>query len=327
MNGEFCHWRRPQATGGGSRTRLGRRFAAIIFALASVAISQASSRAGEIGILVPAYFAPGTGGTEGYIDGWTQMAASAGKVQITAIFNPDGGPGPSADPGYAAEMSKLSLAGGEILGYVNTDYGSVPIGAVEAEIATYLTQYPGLINGFFLDGMSNVITNIGYYDALYGFIKSESLSYQAIGNPGTVTNQSYADDPAADTLLTFEGNAATYSVATVPSWVYAYPISTFANTVYAESAVQGMMRDLTLAADRNVGYIYVTDEAINPPGGYLYDRLPSYWNEEVAAVAAAVQEPSSAILLASGLLASALATRVGRSVAGSQPKPPARICG
>jgi hypothetical protein len=36
----------------------------------------------------------------------------------------------------------------------------------------------------------------------------------------------------------------------------------------------------------------VTDETLNPPTGYLHDRLPSYWNEEVAAVtAASVPDP------------------------------------
>ncbi len=255
------------------------------------------------------------------------MSDSAGKVGITAIFNPNGGPGPSVDPGYAVEMSKLRLAGGEIVGYVHTDYGSAPIHTVEDEITTYLSQYPGLINGFFLDGMSNALADLGYYESLYNFVKSQSLSYQVIGNPGTVTNQSYADSPAADTLLTFEGDATTFSQATTPSWVHAYPIGAFANLIYAESAVQGMMNDLALAADRNVGYVYVTDEAINPPGGYLYDRLPSYWNEEVAAVAAAIPEPGSVILLPSGLLVLALATRIGHSVVASQPKPPARIYG
>ena len=85
--------------------------------------------------------------------------------------------------------------------------------------------------------------------------------------------------------MTFENDAKYYAGATPPSWVYDYSSSHFANTIYDQPTVQGMMADVALAAQRNVGYVYVTDQPINPPTGYLYDRLPSYWNQEVAAVA------------------------------------------
>jgi hypothetical protein len=100
--GLFQQPAKPRKAG---RLRLGR-LATIILALAAVAIPFATVHAGDIGILVPAYFRPGTGGTEGYTDGWAKMAASARNAEITAIFNPDGGPLPDRDPGYAAAMTK-----------------------------------------------------------------------------------------------------------------------------------------------------------------------------------------------------------------------------
>src|SRR5208282_5187852 len=68
-------------------------------AVAGTLVSPSSARSDTVGIIVPAYFYPGTGGTEGFTDGWAQMAAAAGKVPITAIMNPDSGPSPGpADP-------------------------------------------------------------------------------------------------------------------------------------------------------------------------------------------------------------------------------------
>ena len=57
-----------------------------------------------------------------------------------------------------------------------------------------------------------------------------------------------------------------------------------------------MQAAVSLAASRNVGYIYVTNDS----GANPWDTLPSYWNAEVAAVSA-VPEPNSALLLLVGL--------------------------
>ena len=68
------------------------------------------------------------------------------------------------------------------------------------------------------------------------------------------------------------------------------------------------MADVALAAQRNVGYVYVTDQT--PPNPYA--QLPSYWDQEVAAIsAAAVPEPGSVTIMASGciLVASGIAVR------------------
>jgi hypothetical protein len=301
--------------------RLVARSLSIILALAAIAGAPVAARAGEMGVLVPSYFYPGTGGTEGYTDGWAEMVAAAGSVSVTAVFNPSSGPGSGTDPNYVTAMTNLELAGGKVVAYVYTNYGNVPIATVEGQITTYLSQYgnltsnpiPNLINGFFLDGMSNLPSELSYYQTLYSFIKGLSASYQVIGNPGTATDQSYlsSSPPGANTFLTYEGAAANYAAATPPSWVYGYPASNFANTIYAEPTVAGMMSDLALAASRNVGDVYITDQTLNPPTGYLYDRLPSYWNEEVAAIQS-LPEPGSLMMLAMGVLFSISGARAGR---------------
>ncbi len=59
------------------------------------------------------------------------MAASADAVPITAIFNPDSGPGPSADSNYITAMTNLELAGGGVVAYIYTDYGNIALSTVE----------------------------------------------------------------------------------------------------------------------------------------------------------------------------------------------------
>ncbi|WP_210208901.1 spherulation-specific family 4 protein [Roseiarcus fermentans] len=274
-----------------------------------VAFGPTASRAGDMRLLVPAYFDPGTGGTEGQTDGWAQMTASAGKVGITAIFNPVGGPDTSADPSYAAALAGFESAGGTVVAYIDTLYGAAPVGAMEAQIETYLSQYPGLIDGFFVDEMSVSAAALPYYQQLYGFVRALG-PYQVIGNPGTTTGQTYL--AAADTLTTVEVNAATYPATAPPSWVYVHPAPTFSNIVSGETSAAGMAADVALAYVRNVGYVYITDQVMTASDGDLYDRLPSYWSEEVATVAAQTPEPGSIALTAIGFLAMAGATRLAR---------------
>lgn len=58
------------------------------------------------------------------------------------------------------------------------------------------------------------------------------------------------------------------------------------------STVDQMKQAIDLAYQRNVGYVYVTDDS--PAGGANpFDSLPSYWTQEVTYVAS-VPEPGSA---------------------------------
>jgi hypothetical protein len=125
---------------------------------------------------------------------------------------------------------------------------------------------------------------------LYTYIKGLSSSYQVIGNPGTSTDPAYLtpSTPSADTLVTYENKAASYQGTSPSSWVYSYSPNHFANIMYDELSSQGMMADIALAAQRNVGYVYVTDQTLPNP----YAQLPSYWDQEVAAIKA-VPEPGA----------------------------------
>ncbi len=296
----------------------------ILMVVTGIIGAPAPVTAGSMGVLVPAYFYPGTGGPGGVGDGWAAMAAAASTISVTAIFNPNSGPLPGpADPNYITAMTNLELAGGQAVAYIYTDYGNTPLATVEGEITTYLSQYgnltsnpiPNLINGFFLDGMSTSPSEVSYYQSLYAFVKGLSASYTVIGNPGTATNSSYlnASPPTANTFLTYEGDAAGYTNANTSTG----PSSQYANTIYDQTTVAGMEANVAFAAHHNVGYVYVTDQSLNPPTGYLYDQLPSYWDQEVAAIStASVPEPGALTITASGCLLSSLGVALRRRTQG-----------
>ena len=181
----------------------------ILMVVTSIVVSPAHLKAGSMGVLVPSYFYPGTGGPGGTGDGWAAMTAAAGTIPVTAIFNPDSGPLPGpADPNYVNAMTNLENAGGTVVAYVFTNFANVPIATVESEISTYLTQYGRLINGFFLDAMTNDTSpsDLAYYHTLYTYIKGLSPSDLVIGNPGTSTSPAYLapSTQGADTLVTYE---------------------------------------------------------------------------------------------------------------------------
>ena len=60
-----------------------------------------------------------------------------------------------------------------------------------------------------------------------------------------------------------------------------------------------MLADLSKAVQLNAGYVYITDQTLPNP----YAQLPSYWDQEVAAIAT-LPEPGSLTILAAGALLS-----------------------
>ena len=85
--------------------------------------------------------------------------------------------------------------------------------------------------------------------------------------------------------MTFENNDQTQPYASSPpySWVFGSPASDFANTIYNQPAAADMAADVNTAPAYNAGYVFVTDQSTPNP----YGELPSYWNQEVAAIQSA----------------------------------------
>jgi len=284
-------------------------FLSLIVAVAMILQSSGTCRADNLGTIVPAYFYPGTGGPGGVGDGWAAMAAAAAQIPVTAIFNPDSGPLPGpADPNYVNAMTNLENAGGKAVAYVYTDDGSAPLTTVEGEMSTYITQYGSLIDGFFLDGMSVTPSTLSYYQSLDGYIRGLDSSYTVIGNPGQpylngVSPTGYLS--TADIFDIFEGpntapagDAGFNNYPYGQNWFQSYPAERFSNTIYDAPTSSAMLADISEGAQLDAGYVYVTDQTEPNP----YAQLPSYWDQEVSALASLPEPSPSAISLVLGSL-------------------------
>jgi hypothetical protein len=281
-------------------------------------VAEPTPARADVGTIVPSYFFPGTGGPGGSGDGWAAMDAAAGQVHLTAILNPNSGP--SSDPNviaaYTAATTNLEAAGGKVVAYVFTNDGNTPLATVEGQISTYITQYGKLINGFFLDAMFLTPSTLSYYQTINSFIKGLSPSYTVIGNPGQpflngVTPQQYLS--TADVFNIFEGpntdpNPSNPQFANYPygvNWFQSYPSNRFSNTIFDVPANAGdplhssaMLADLAKAYKLNAGDIYITNGMLPNP----YSQLPSYWDQEVAAISSLPEPSSLTMVLVTGSL-------------------------
>ena len=260
---------------------------------AFLAIALIFSMHASANILVPAYFYPSLDPAQ---SNWDEMTAAASKTNITAIMNPANGSGSAANSDYTAAINTFRAAGGQVIGYVPTTYGARAQADVLAEVSKYQHFYN--VDGIFLDEMSNLASNLAYYQTVYGGIKAINSAYSVFGNAGTNTLEGYLT--AADVLVTFE-NQTGYATYVPDAWTQNYAANRFEHLLYNVGSESTMLSDIALAQERNAGYVYVTDDnnanpnSINNP----WDTLPSYWNAEVNRVTTPL--PASGVLLFSSL--------------------------
>ncbi len=228
--------------------------------------------ADRLRLLVPAYQYP----TEGTL--WSELTEAAARVSVTAILNPDNGPGAVVDPDYVAVVNALRAAGGRVIGYVFTQYTARDTGLVLADARRYASLYA--IDGIFVDEMTDDAgaPHVGYYADLAAALRAFRPEWSVTGNPGTLCAPEYVTVAGLDRILTFEDGAGYLGWEPDP-WMLAQPPGRFASLLHSSGSV-AMRAALAHAADRNVGAIYVTDDVLPNP----WDALPSYWEEEVAVI-------------------------------------------
>lgn len=261
----------------GSDHRLRRRAIGVVAMLfaGAVPLEAVSADAARMEIVVPAYFYP-SGGSD-----WNKLNAAANKVPLTAIMNPGNGPGNFQDSNYVSAVNALRAAGGRVIGYVYTSYTARSLQQVLNDIDRYDDWYN--IDGIFVDEMTNTgpAERLDYYRDIYNYVKSIDPSWEVMGNPGTNTMEQYLTWPTADRLMVQENVGAAYPGYSPSSWNFDYDSSKFVHLVHTEPTAAAMRNDLNLALERNAGGIYITDDVLANP----WDRLPTYWDDEVAEVA------------------------------------------
>jgi hypothetical protein len=224
-------------------------------------------------LLVPAYFYPAGEGAKH----WEGLLAAADRVPIVAIVNPASGPGKAADPNYVKLLERAGKTKITLIAYVTTSYARRPLAEVKAEVDQWLRLYSGL-HGVFLDEQASGGEHLDYYAALHEYIHGKPGLKRVVSNPGTTCDERFVSRPAADVVCLFEGPKP-LDAANLPGWANKHKPERLSVLSYKVGDAKGMRRCLEAARER-VGYVYVTDaEGANP-----WDRLPSYWDEEVTAV-------------------------------------------
>lgn len=228
-----------------------------------------------LGLLVPAYFYPGTDDTR-----WTALARAAAEVPVTAILNPASGPGEQVDPNYQSVVNALRSAGGRVIGYVHTQYGKRHLNEVAAEINRYANLYQ--IDGIFIDEMAadNNASTMLYFESLYRLIKSQHTGWIVIGNPGVYPSRAHLDLPTADTFVQFEQTGSAWLSRPAPQWPAGYGPERFAELVHSAPEPSLVDQIVEQAIRNRVGQIYVTNDVMDNP----WDELPSWWDHLVTQV-------------------------------------------
>lgn len=251
-------------------------------------------------VLVPAYFSA-TGTTSPWVT-LTSGATSYPDVKITAIANPSSGV-LTADTKEDTDLTKAIKAfqavpgtSNRVIGYVattSTSSGALSVADIKATITNYIRLYPGLFDGFFLDGMATDSSRVAHFQEVYTHVKGLTTGLTTgatppaapivIGNPGTYPVAAYAG--VADTLVTYAGNAAAYAnIDPQPgnTWVYAKDNSAQAMLVHTASTCTDMQTAVKNAnrPRMNTGVVYATNLATGAP----WSALPTYWQQMLGTV-------------------------------------------
>ncbi len=226
--------------------------------------------------ILPAYFYPGAT--------W-QTALATATSSSTIVVNPDSGPGSSFDPQYAQVIREARSKGVQLLGYIDTNFATVPLTTINQEIGDYQTWYG--ITGIYFDESSSGAVQLAYYQQATAAVRATEKDAVVMLNPGTYPDQSYMS--LGDLINVFEQPYSAFVNDPPPQWVYDYPANMFSSQV---SAVPGgdLPAAISLAEARHSGYIYLTD---NADTSTLYEQLPTYWTTELQDIEASCASAGS----------------------------------
>jgi hypothetical protein len=235
----------------------------------------AGPEAPTVRLLVPAYFYPSGDG----LKAWERLLDAADRAPVVAVVNPDSGPGKRADNNYVALFRRARRSKATLLGYVTLSYAKRPVSAVKADIDSWLFFYPD-VGGIFFDEQPSQPEHAAFAAECFAHARGRIKGALLVSNPGTACSREYlagADGPVA---CLFE-NEKGFGDYRSPDWAGRYGAERFAVLLYRVPAAGPMREALREAVRKRAGYVYVTDAPAPMPWG----RLPSYWDDEVAAAA------------------------------------------
>jgi hypothetical protein len=234
----------------------------------------AQAKPAEIKLFVPAYFYPAGEG----LKEWEKLIAAAKKVPIVAIANPASGPGERSDPNHVEVISRASKSGVRVIGYVSTQYAKRSIEQVKADVDLWRKLYPA-VEGIFFDEQTSDASQLKYYREAFDYARRQIKDAFIASNPGVPCDAAYFAASNPDAISIFEHHQG-YDQFMPPADLENAPRRRSAVLPYDTRDAQQMRERLRRAADLHLGYFYATDDN----GANPWDRLPTYWDDEVAAV-------------------------------------------
>ncbi len=160
------------------------------------------TRARRVQLAVPAYFHPATAPSA-----WDRLVELAARLRFV-VLNVESGPGSSPDVTYQEVARRLRVAGGKVVGYVDSGYGRRPTPTLLAEIDAYRRWYQ--VDGIFLDQVDGRREALPSCAAVADAARARGLT-DVVLNPGSPPNSGFHD--LADVVVTFEGPWSDYAAS------------------------------------------------------------------------------------------------------------------
>lgn len=237
------------------------------------AASTPKLRTTPMQILFPLYIYPGS-------PGWQDIVSVNADVPLTVVLNPNSGPGTCPpDANYQKGIQLLQDSGVTVLGYVYTNHGNKSINDVQQQIKQYFDFdcFQGAVDGIFLDSNYASADKLSYYNDIYYFIKSSNSGAKVFINSGVNPDITYYTNSPFDNLVFYEGYPPNWESFQQIDATLKLSSSLNSAIVHTVPDAATMRKYIDMAFQRNVGYIFVTDDIMPNP----YDSIPSYWQEEV----------------------------------------------
>jgi len=227
-------------------------------------------------LLVPAYFYPAGEG----LKAWDRLIAAADKAPVVAIVDPDNGPGKRVDENYRALLERARRSKLALIGYVTLSYAKRPVAEVKADVDRWLSLYPGMVDGIFFDEQPSGPEHVAFAAECFAHARRRIKDARVVSNPGTTCAPEYLALAEGPTVCLFE-NKTGVDAYQPPAWAAKFAAERMAILLY-DVPTAALKRSLQEMGRKRGGYVYVTDAS----GANPWDRLPSYWDDEVSAVAA-----------------------------------------
>jgi Spherulation-specific family 4 len=180
------------------------------------------------------------------------------------------------DPNYRRAISECAARGARLLGYVNTQHGTAPLGSAHStdpgtvlgQVHLWFELYPG-IEGVFFDQVSTAGNRSDrlYYESISGRVPGT-----VIANPGQLPSSDWLLQTGAD-LVVYENDVAGFASFRPPTWMADYPPGRFAAILHDVGSPEEVSEVCLEARRRGFGFVYVTDGRQST--GNPYDGLPS----------------------------------------------------